>query len=152
MTKDVLLSISGLHYEVSGNADDYEDNEENEPIEMITPAAYYLKNGKHYVLYDELVEGVPGVIKNKVRITGEEKLEIIKSGLTNTHMIFEKDKIHMTEYETPYGELMMGVHTKEMRVDVQESLIEVRVNYALDINSEPVADCNISLNIKELEH
>ena len=152
MTKDVLLSISGLHYEVSGNADDYEDNEENEPIEMITPAAYYLKNGKHYVLYDERVEGVPGVIKNKVRITGEEKLEIIKSGLTNTHMIFEKDKIHMTEYETPYGELMMGVHTKEMRVDVQESLIEVRVNYALDINSEPVADCNISLNIKALEH
>ena len=152
MTKDVLLSISGLHYKVSGNADDYEDNEENEPIEMITPAAYYLKNGKHYVLYDELVEGVPGVIKNKVRITGEEKLEIIKSGLTNTHMIFEKDKIHMTEYETPYGELMMGVHTKEMRVDVQESLIEVRVNYALDINSEPVADCNISLNIKALEH
>lgn len=152
MTKDVLLSISGLHYEVSGNADDYQDNEENEPIEMITPAAYYLKNGKHYVLYDELVEGVPGVIKNKVRITGEEKLEIIKSGLTNTHMIFEKDKIHMTEYETPYGELMMGVHTKEMRVDVQESLIEVRVNYALDINSEPVADCNISLNIKALEH
>ena len=98
------------------------------------------------------MEGVPGVIKNKVRITGEEKLEIIKSGLTNTHMIFEKDKIHMTEYETPYGELMMGVHTKEMRVDVQESLIEVRVNYALDINSEPVADCNISLNIKALEH
>ena len=47
---------------------------------------------------------------------------------------------------------MMGVHTKEMRVDVQESLIEVRVNYALDINSEPVAVCNISLNIKALEH
>lgn len=152
MTKDVLLSISGLHYDMSGNVDDYEDNEENEPIEMITPAAYYLKNGKHYVLYDEVVEGIPGVIKNKVRITGEEKLEIIKSGLTNTHMIFEKDRIHMTEYETPYGELMMGVHTKEIHVDVAESLIEVRVNYALDINSEPVADCNISLNIKALEH
>ena len=88
MTKDVLLSISGLHYEVSGYADDCENGEDNEPIEMITPAAYYLKNGKHYVLYDEVVEGVPGVVKNKVRITGEEKLEIIKSGRTNTHMIF----------------------------------------------------------------
>ena len=58
----------------------------------------------------------------------------------------------MTEYETPYGELMMGVHTKELRVVVQESLFEVRFNYARDINSEPVADCNISLNIKALEH
>ena len=32
MTKDVLLSISGLHYEVADAAGD----EENEPIEVIT--------------------------------------------------------------------------------------------------------------------
>ena len=40
MTKDVLISISGLHYSV---------DEENgaEPLEVITPASYYFKNGKH---------------------------------------------------------------------------------------------------------
>lgn len=37
------------------------DGEEAEPIEVITPATYYLKNGKHYVIYDEIVEGMPGV-------------------------------------------------------------------------------------------
>ena len=58
----------------------------------------------------------------------------------------------MTQYETPYGEMMLGVHTKDMRVNVTESLIEIHVNYALDINSEPVADCNISMYIKALEH
>ena len=76
----------------------------------------------------------------------------MKSGVSNAHMVFEKDKINMTQYETPYGELMLGVHTKDMKVIVTENLIEVRVNYALDINSEPVADCNISMNIKALEH
>ena len=149
MTKDVLLSISGLHYDMTGTI---EDNEDNEPIEVITPATYYLKNGKHYVVYDEVVEGMPGTIKNKVRMTEDQKLEIMKSGVSNAHMVFEKDKINMTQYETPYGELMLGVHTKDMKVIVTENLIEVRVNYALDINSEPVADCNISMNIKALEH
>ena len=113
MTKDVLLSISGLHYETSALAED----DENEPIEVITPATYYFKNNKHYVLYEEVVEGMSGIIRNKVRIA-DDKLEIMKSGLSNTHMIFERDKMNITQYETPYGELLVGTHTKDMQVDV----------------------------------
>lgn len=107
MTKDVLLSISGLHQDVTG-IEAQGDEPGNEPIEVIAPANYYEKNGKHYVIYDELVEGIPGTIKNKVRIMDDRKVEIIKSGITNTHMVFEKDKINMTQYETPYGEMMIG--------------------------------------------
>ena len=40
MTKEVLLSISGLHYDVPTESAE----EENEPIEVITPATYYYKN------------------------------------------------------------------------------------------------------------
>ena len=75
----------------------------------------------------------------------------MKSGISNTHMVFEKDKINMTQYNTPYGELMVGTHTKEMKVDVTEENIDIHVNYALDINSEMVADCNIAINIKALD-
>ena len=141
MTKEVLLTISGLHY------DSLPDEDENEPIEVITPATYYLKNGKHYVIYDEMVEGMPGTIQNKIRIAGNNLLEIKKSGLANTKMVFEKDKINMTQYETPYGELMIGIFTKNMLVDVTEKNIDIRVNYELDINSEKVADCDIKMNI-----
>lgn len=147
MTKDVLLSISGLHYDVAGITEE----DENEPIEVITPATYYYKNDKHYVIYDEVVEGIPGIIKNKIRIAEDGKLEIMKSGLSNTHMIFEKDKINMAQYETPYGELLVGTHTREMHVDVTDKNIDVHVNYALDVNSEMIADCNITMNIKALE-
>ena len=113
MTKDVLLKIVGLHYDTFAP----EADEETEPIEVIVPAPYYLKNNKHYIVYDEAVEGMMGTIKSKIKITGEEKLEMMKSGITNTHMIFEKDKIHMTEYATPYGELLVGVYTKDMKVE-----------------------------------
>ena len=138
MTKDVLLSISGLHQDVTG-IEAQGDEPGNEPIEVIAPA-----------IYDELVEGIPGTIKNKVRIMDDRKVEIIKSGITNTHMVFEKDKINMTQYETPYGEMMIGVFTKDIRFEEQDEKITVHVNYALDINGDPVADCNIDIKITAL--
>ncbi len=143
MTKQVLLTISGLHYDTFPGEED-----ENEPIEIITPATYYLKNGKHYVIYEEMVEGMPGTIQNKIRIAGNNQLEIKKSGLANTRMVFEKDKINMTQYETPYGEFLIGIFTKNMLVDVTEKNIDISVNYELDINSEKVADCDIRMNIR----
>ena len=141
MTKDVLISISGLHYSV---------DEENgaEPLEVITPASYYFKNGKHYVLYDEVVEGIPGTIKNTIKITGDRLFEINKSGIASTRMVFEKDRINMTNYQTPFGDMMVGIHTKDMRVDVQEENIDVHINYALDVNNEPLSECEIKVNIR----
>lgn len=148
MTKEVLLTISGLHFDAFSE----ETDEENVPIEVITPATYYLKNGKHYVLYDEMVEGMLGSIKNTIKITGDSKLEMKKSGIANTNMVFEKEKINVTQYDTPYGEMMVGVYTKDMKVDVEEDDINVSIAYSLDVNSEKVADCNIVMNIKANGH
>ena len=79
MTKDVLVSISGLHMDMNAEipGPDAED-----VIEVVTPATYYEKNGKHYILYDEVVEGVSGTIKNKIKISGTDSVEIMKSGLS----------------------------------------------------------------------
>ena len=52
MTKDVLISISGLQMDV------LEEEKEYEPIEVVAPANYFLKNGKHYILFDEVTEGM----------------------------------------------------------------------------------------------
>ena len=148
MTKDVLVSISGIHdsiYDASGTDDN------KEPIEIITPATYYFKNGKHYVIYDEVVEGVSGVIRNKIRIAENETLEIMKSGITDTHMTFEKDRMNVTQYKTPYGEMLVGTQTHCMETLVEENKIHVKVGYSLDIDQEKVADCEIVIKIKALE-
>ena len=111
MTKDVLISISGLQMDV------LEEEKEYEPIEVVAPANYFLKNGKHYILFDEVTEGIPGITKNRIKITGEDALEVMKSGVSNVHMVFEKNKKNLTYYQTPYGQLLIGIHTKEMEVD-----------------------------------
>ena len=78
------------------------------------------------------------------------RLRSLRVELRNTHMVFEKDKINMTQYETPYGEMMIGVFTKDIRFEEQDEKITVHVNYALDINGDPVADCNIDIKITAL--
>ena len=134
MTQDVLLTISGLHDMAFA---DPEENEENEPIEVITPASYYWKNGKHYILYDEVMEGIPGVVKNKM-----------KSGITNAHMVFEKNQMNVTYYDTPYGQLHVGIHTRKLDVNVDDERIDIAVEYGLDVNHEATADCRIAMSIR----
>lgn len=94
MTKDVLVSISGMHDELAEVAEI--ETEEAEAIEVITPANYYFRNQKHYIVYDEAVEGTTEVIKNRIKITGTDCVEIMKSGLSNSHMVFERNKKNET--------------------------------------------------------
>lgn len=141
MTKDVLVSISGIQLEMAGN------EEESMPLEVVTPASYFLKNGKHYVLFDELVEGVPGVTKNRIKISENGSMEIIKTGITNAHMVFEKKKKNVTYYQTPFGQIMVGLNTRNIDMKVTEKNIDVRVDYEMDINYEPLADCTVKVNI-----
>ena len=142
MTKDVLISISGLHFGTE------EETGEGEPVEIITPAVYYLKNDRHYVLYDEVVEGVPGTVKNTIKINGDSLFELRKSGLANARMVFEKGRMNMTSYQTPFGEMMVGIHTRDITTEVAEDRIDVHISYALDINSEPLSDCEIDVHIR----
>ncbi len=143
MTKDVILSICGLQF-------DSLETEAPDPVEVITVGEYYKRNNKHYVLFHEIMEGFEGRTKNTVKIS-DNTLDIIKQGVTNVHMVFEKNKKNITCYNTPYGNLMVGILAKEVNIVEQDENIEVRVEYALDINYEHLADCKIVINIKSKE-
>ena len=138
MEKDVWVSVAGLQFGV---------NPEGEKIEIITPGSYYKKKDHHYLLYDEIGEGVDEVTRNVVRFDGD-MLTISKRGFTNVEMIFEKNKRNMTNYVTPYGTLLVGIDTD--RIDIKESddVINIDIDYALDINYEHLANCKIKMEIK----
>ena len=77
MTKDVLVKISGLQFA---------EDQDNGPVEIITTGNYYKKNGKHYILYDEVQEGFDGVTKSVIKVN-DDFLDVTKKGVTNVHMI-----------------------------------------------------------------
>ena len=137
MTKEILLSISGLHML----------EEEDGNVEVVTAGDYYNRNGKHYILYDEVVEGLSGHISNRIKISGDS-VEVTKKGLTNTQLIFEKGKKHMTRYQTPYGILNLGVLTRDVQVREEDALIGGKVEYILEVNEQHLAECTIEMQVK----
>ena len=146
MTKDVLVSISGLQMAVN----DVESNDD-EPIEILSAGTYFFKDGTHYIFFEEMVEGVQGTTKTQIRINSKDSLEVRKKGIFNMHMIFEKNKNSRCIYQTPYGRLNLGICTSQIVVEETEDNINVKAEYALDVNYEPLADCTIRINIKSRE-
>lgn len=137
MTEDILISVKGLHA--------LEEADEEE-VEVFSAGKYYFKNGKHYVLYDEMVEDTKTIVKNRITLK-DGRLEVKKTGPVNSLLIFEEEKKNNSWYNTPFGQLMAGIDVQSMRVKEQEDLIEIQVDYELEINYERVADCRIQIRI-----
>ena len=139
MTKEVLISIKGLQFEGDMDAD---------KIETITSGSYYKKNNNHYVIYEEVVEGTEGVTKNIIKFN-EKELNLTKSGSVNAHMFFEHKKKNMTNYETPFGDILVGIDAKDISLYEKETEIQLKVDYALEVNYEFLADCKIVMDIRQ---
>ncbi|MCI8417140.1 MAG: DUF1934 domain-containing protein [Lachnospiraceae bacterium] len=138
MTKRVLLSISGLQYL---------EGEKNEPMEVLTMADYYQRNGTHYLLYEEPVEGTSEVIRNTLKIK-KDCVEVQKKGPIQVRMVFEQWKKQMTQYETPFGSIPIGIQAGKVDITESEYDIHVELNYVLELNEEYLADSSVILHVK----
>ena len=122
-----------------------EPTDEQEPIELVVPGQYYFKNGSHYLRYEELMDETstePTV--NYIKISSKA-VEVRKKGLVNVHMVFERGKKNMTYYSTPYGTVEMGIAATGVMIEESENGIDMKVDYALDMNQEHVADCCLAI-------
>lgn len=139
MTKDVFLSISGLQFGLSG--------EDAEKIETVLTGTYYEKSGRHYVLYEETMEGFVEPLKNTMKFC-DGFMELSRSGPVNVRMVFEENKKTMTSYQTPYGTIQLGIDTKKIHITQDPDKILVDVVYILDMDGSYLADCNLAINIR----
>lgn len=139
MNGRVKLSIAGLH--LSGD-------HESAAQESCYTAEYFQKNNNHYLLYEEKQEGFDGVLKSRIKVK-DKLVELTRQGPVRTHMIFEENKKHMTGYATPYGEILLGIHTKSICVTEREKEILIRIEYTLEANEEILSDCSLELRVEE---
>lgn len=140
MTKEILLTIAGLHL----------TDGENGNVEVVTAGDYYHRGGKHYILYDEVTEGMTGHTGNVIK-AGENTLEITKKGLINARLVVEKGKRHTTVYQTPFGDIELTLTGQDVEITETEKNIFIRAEYVLEINEENLAECTIEMNVRPRE-
>ena len=139
MTKDVLITISGVQML----------DEEDMDVEMVTRGDYYQRNGKHYILYDEVMEGFEGTVRNVIKVS-PESVDIIKQGAASTRMQFYKNNKNLSCYTTPLGDLMIGIQANRISIDEGQDHLKINVEYSLDINYQHASDCNISVSVQSV--
>jgi len=144
MTKEVVLTTRGMQFAMN------EQTGEGENIEIVTSALYYDKGDYSYLVYEEILEGVDEPVSNLVKFNSD-CIEVTKKGLINVHMIFETGKQNMTNYHTPFGDLMIGINTHKVQVTKSEDQIHLEASYGMDINYEFLSDCQISMDIAPKE-
>lgn len=141
MNKEVIVTVGGLLFTQNAGSG------EEENIEVISPGEYYQRNGRHYVMFEEVVEEFSEPVRNLLKITPEQ-VSLRKRGLINTEMTFEKGGSTVSHYSTPFGALVLGIRSKDLQVQEEEDLIQVKVEYELEVNYEHMSDCCIQIKVQ----
>lgn len=137
MTKDIIVNVKGVQTDMF----------ETDEIELVTTGQYVEKNNKTYITYiDSTIDGDKET-KTTVKLE-ENQISILRFGAVNSHMVFEKDKTHITHYETPYGVFEINIFTKKIDVRKSDDYMEINVAYDLSINHMSMGVNTFMISIK----
>lgn len=134
MKKDVLVTVSGLQMMPDGD----------DTIEVTTAGTLYERNGKRYLLYDEIGDDAELVIRNTIEIT-PSRVEVRKRGVISALMCFEQDQKLRCLYSTPYGRLELGIFTRDIELKESNDSFELSLDYRLEVNNEHISDSRIRI-------
>jgi len=140
MKKDVLVTVTGLIY--TGDGEDEKDY-----IDVITPGKYYQKEGRHILVYEEMLEGCDEPIRNFVTITPDH-VKIRKSGIVCSEMEFRTGETRTAFYSTPFGELEMSAETSSVTLKEREEELLADIRYTMTINGIQKNNCFVKILVQ----
>ena len=143
MQENYLISIKG-----SQNVDG-----ETGEVELTTLGSYMKRGGSRYIVYKEYAsDSVPAPRTSILKIDGNSRLTLLRKGGDNTRLILESGKRHLCQYDTGYGNLMIGIFTNRFDAELGDAGGSLNVSYTLDINSALSSTNELSITVKEAKN
>ncbi len=141
MTEKVRVHVTGEHKGAGGEKDTFTTK---------TNGTYRFMNGKHYMKYEEQVEGFTEKNQNLL-VFDEQGAVLTKKGIQSTQMRFTRGKREETYYNTGFGCLKIGVITSGYRIFEHDGKLELFIDYSLIASGERVSDARLHVSIRPLE-
>ncbi|MBE7021402.1 MAG: DUF1934 domain-containing protein [Ruminococcaceae bacterium] len=138
MKKDVIVSFT------SYNA--YEDAQADKVV-FETKGSFYLKDGKHYLKYDEQINETK--VSNTLKIE-EKKVTIMRFGEVNTQITVEQGKKHLNYYETGEGSFLMGIYGDRVDIDISGKKGHILLKYGVEFNNVLTTKNTIEVKFEEV--
>lgn len=138
MNKQVIVSVTG-NQSYNGDSD---------CVELITQGIMKKDENGYTITYQETEMSGMKDTQTTLQIS-KECVTLLRTGETNSQMVFEKDQRHVGYYETPYGMFTIGTLSNHVDVDITDHGGRVDIGYYLEINNQRAAENNICLTVKE---
>ena len=113
---------------------------ESDKVEVLTTGNYLMKKDHCYIGYKEYEENNPNDYSDNLIKVENDIVTISRKGSTKSQLMLEKGKRHQCVYQTPMGDLMIGVYTKSMKSTLTEKGGTLEVSYTLDFNTDLVSE------------
>ena len=78
----------------------------------------------------------------------EGRITLTRAGEYQSQMVFEEGLRHLSLYNTPYGSLEIGVHTRRMKVDLDKNGGQIEISYAIEINHAVTGENYFKIDVK----
>ena len=140
MKKEVTLAIQGRQT--------YED-QPPEIIELVTEGTMEFRSGGWDISYEESeLTGLAGVTTT-FRVE-PDKVTLTRKGALNSRMIFQKDVVHESLYQMPFGALMLSVKATSVFFDIlpEGGVIDLSYNISIENSEAGVIDYHLDIRAK----
>lgn len=138
MKKKATIYILGTQY-----VDDDKDF-----VELTTEGEFQKKDGSFFLTYSEdELSGVKGS-KTTIKIEGEKRAVITKSGNSRSTLIVEPEKRNLCRYETEYGDILFGISDCDIFCQLDDNGGEAKLKYSLDVNSGLVSKNELDIKVR----
>ncbi len=128
MMKDVWISISNRQH----------DGGKEENTLVFDTAGYYF--------FDDGLEGT----RTSVMVMPDQVV-VDRDGILTGRMVFREGFRDSFPYDTPYGQMMLGIDTRRIRHNFNENGGDVEIDYITDLSHAFVANNNFRISVKEME-
>lgn len=140
MKQAVTLAIAGRQT--------YQD-QEPEIIELVTDGTMELRNGGWDISYEESeLTGLAGVTTT-FRVE-PERVTLTRTGALNSVIVFQKDVVHESLYQMPFGALMLSVKATRVFFDMVSDggVIDLSYNISIENSEAGVIDYHLDIRAK----
>ena len=141
MIKDVWISISNCQ---SGGP-----VEENTLV-FDTAGHYFIDDGVGVLSYQESeLTGLEGTQTSVMVMPNQVVVD--RAGMLTGRMVFREGTRDAFPYETPYGQMMLGIDTRKIRHNFNENGGDVEIDYITDLAHTFVTRNKFRISVKEME-
>lgn len=140
MEHNYMITVIGVQ-EVDG---------EKDSIEVITEGDLAEKNGHTYISYREYNEDDPKRYStNLIKIEEDKKVTVIRKGEIESRLILEEGKRNQCYYRTIAGNLMIGIYTESIKINLNKKGGNLNLKYSIDFNNDFISRNELKIKVKE---